>query len=84
MGRFMQYVGDREWSVSVAVIAAAMLYVINRIIPGLTEEDNVLLGMVTMVIAGAVIRARVWSNQTIGELFGIDDDDEPVTPVEGD
>lgn len=73
MNRFLKYTTQEEPALTASFVAAIILAVISKFVL-LTDDDLTLLGPIALVIAGAVIRAGVFSPATVNKLTGKDQD----------
>lgn len=87
LSRFMRFTTQKEPVLSAAVVAALVLYVITRIVPGLTDDDLQLLGLLLVPIIPALLaRLRAWSpvsvEKALGEAYqgGVTDAVAPMEP----
>ncbi len=71
LSRFMRFTTQKEPVLSAAVVAALVLYVITRIVPGLTDDDLQLLGLLLVPIIPALLaRLRAWSPVSVEKALG--------------
>ena len=62
LSRFMRFTTQKEPVLSAGVVAALVLYLITRFVPGLTDDDLQLLGLLLVPIIPALLaRLRAWS-----------------------
>ena len=73
MDRFLRYTTQREPALTASFLAAVLLAIAARYLD-LTDEDLAILGPVMLVVAGIVIRARVFAPATVQRLLGEDED----------
>lgn len=65
LARFKRFTTQREPVLSVATVAAFVLFLIDRQL-GLTDDDLELLGMLLVpIVAGVVARLRAWSPESV-------------------
>lgn len=62
--KFLRFTTQDEPAISLSVLAAIVLYAITRLVPGLTEDDLVILGIVVMAVLGFIVRQNVFSPRT--------------------
>jgi len=73
MDRFLRYTTQQEPALTASFLAAVLLAVVARYLD-LTDDDLAILGPVALMIAGVVIRARVFAPATVERL--VDGEDE--------
>lgn len=62
LARFMRFTTQKEPVLSAAVVAAFVLYLITRFIPGITDDDLELIALLLVPIVPALLaRLRAWS-----------------------
>lgn len=64
LGKFLKFTTQDEPAVSLSVLAAIVLYAISRLVPGLTDDDMTILGIVVVAGLGVLVRANVFSPST--------------------
>lgn len=74
LSRFMRFTTQKEPVLSAAVVAAFVLYLVTRLVPGLTDDDLQLLGLLLVPIVPALLaRLKAWSpvsaERAISEAF---------------
>jgi len=74
--RFLRYTTQKEPALTASFLAAMLLAIAARYL-GLTDEDLAILGPVMLVVAGVVIRAGVFAPDTVRDLLGHEEQDEP-------
>jgi hypothetical protein len=76
MDRFLRYTTQKEPALSASFLAAVLLAIAARYL-GLTDEELAILGPVTLILAGVVIRAGVFAPDTVRDLLDPEVRDEP-------
>jgi hypothetical protein len=74
--RFLRYTTQKEPALTASFLAAVLLAIAARYL-GLTDEDLAVLGPVTLIVAGVVIRAGVFAPDTVRALLGDEEQEEP-------
>jgi hypothetical protein len=74
--RFLRYTTQKEPALTASFLAAVLLAIAARYL-GLTDEDLAVLGPVTLIVAGVVIRAGVFAPDTVRDLLGDEEQEEP-------
>ena len=72
----LRYTIQKEPAFTVSFLAAVLLAIAARYL-GLTDEDLAILGPVMLIVAGVVIRAGVFAPDTVRDLLGPEEPDEP-------
>jgi hypothetical protein len=67
MERFLKYTTQQEPALTASFLAAILLAIVARFL-NLTDDDLSILGPIALVIAGVVIRSRVFSPATVAAL----------------
>lgn len=71
LSRFMKFTTQREPVLSAAVVAAFVLYLITRFVPGITDDDLELIGLLLVPIVPALLaRLRAWSPLSVEKALG--------------
>ena len=87
LGRFMRFTTQKEPVLSAAVVAAFLLYLVTRVVPGLTDDDLQLIALVLVPIVPALLaRLKAWSPiavaKAVGDAYddGVRDGERVATP----
>lgn len=71
LARFMRFTTQKEPVLSAAVVAAFALYMVTRFVPGITDDDLELLGLLLVPIVPALLaRLRAWSPLSVEKALG--------------
>lgn len=67
MDRFLKYTTQQEPALTASFLAAILLAIIARFFK-LTDDDLSILGPIALIVAGFVIRSRVFAPATVDDL----------------
>ena len=76
MDRFLRYTTQKEPALTASFLAAILLAIVARCLQ-LTDEDLAIVGPVMLIVAGVVIRAGVFAPDTVRDLLGDEEQEEP-------
>jgi hypothetical protein len=73
MDRFLKYTTQQEPALTASFVAAILLAIVARFF-NLTDDDLSILGPIALIVAGVVIRSRVFAPATVERLTRLTED----------